>query len=80
MNLLKDIKDIDISIFKLMKNGYKFSLLLAIFSAYILFLYTYNPISHIWFEAGISLLKTSITLFVAFFVCGFSFDKIKKGL
>jgi len=79
MNIIKDLKNIDSSIVKIMKNGYKFSFLLAIFSSFILFLYTYNPISHVWFESGILLLKTSISAFVAFFVCGFTFDKIKKG-
>lgn len=80
MNIIKDFKNIDSSISKIMKNGYKFSFLLAIFASYILFLYTYNPISHIWFESGILLLKTSISVFVAFLTCGFAFDKIKKGL
>lgn len=80
MNIIKDFKNIDSSISKIMKNGYKFSFLLAIFSAFILFLYTYNPISHFWFECGLSLLKTSISAFVAFITCGFVFDKVKKGL
>jgi hypothetical protein len=79
MSIIKYFKNIDSSIIKIMKNGYKFSFLLAIFSSYILFLYTYNPISHVWFESGILLLKTSITAFVAFLSLGFVFDKIKKG-
>lgn len=79
MNMMKDFKNIDSSIVNIMKNGYRFSFLLAIFSSYILFLYTYNPISHFWFESGILLLKASITAFVSFLVCGFAFDKIKKG-
>ncbi len=79
MGVIKDFKNIDSSVIKIMKNGYKFSFLLAIFSSYILFLYTYNPISHIWFESGILLLKVSITAFVSFLSFGFVFDKIKKG-
>lgn len=80
MSIIRDFKNIDSSIVKIMKHGYKFSFLLAIFSSFILFLYTYNPISHIWFESGILLLKASISIFVAFVVCGFVFDKVKKGL
>lgn len=79
MSVIKDFKNIDSSVIKIMKNGYKFSFLLAFFASYILFLYTYNPISHVWFESGILLLKASITSFVTFFSCGFVFDKIKKG-
>lgn len=79
MSVIKDFKNIDSSVIKIMKHGYRFSFLLAILSTYILFLYTYNPISHVWFESGILLLKASITAFVAFLTCGFVFDKIKKG-
>jgi len=77
---LKKLKEIDKTIFKIMRKGFNFALILTILSTYILYLYKYNPISHIWFESGYLLLKTSISIFSSFFVCGYAFDKIKSDI
>lgn len=75
-----DFKNIDSSIAKLMKIGFKFSFALCILFAYILFLYILNPISHITFEIGYLGIKCSIMFFVSFFVGALASDKIKKGV
>lgn len=80
MKFINDIKNIDISIIKIMKNGYRIALILSILATYILFLYTYNPISHLWFECGISILRIGITIFSFSFACGFVFDKMRKEI
>ena len=50
--LINDFKNIDISIVKVMKNGFKFSFVLCLMATYILFLYITNPVSHITFKIG----------------------------
>ena len=52
INLFRDIKDMDSSIMKIMKIGFRFSFVLGLFFTYILFLYILNPISHVTFEIG----------------------------
>ena len=71
-----DIKNIDKKIISLMLNGFKFSNIILVVSLYILLLYTLNPISHIFFECGLSLFKLSLTCAVSSFICGFAIDKI----
>ncbi len=79
MNFIKEIKSIDINILKVMKRGFRLSLITAIVGTYILLLYTYNPISQIFFKIGILVVKLAVTMFSAFFCCGFVLDQVKKG-
>lgn len=80
MNFINDFKNIDISIIKVMKNGFKFSFILCLIATYILYLYSENPTSHVMFEVGFSMAKCSIVFFVCFFIGAFTSNKIKKAL
>ena len=76
--LISDFKDIDTTIIKVMKNGFKFAFILGLLATYILFLYMQNPVSHIAFEIGYSVVKCSLTFFVCFLVGALASDKIQK--
>ena len=78
--IIENIKNIDKKILKIMIFGLKFSFIICIISCIISLYYISNPISHILFNSGIILFRTSLTFASAFFVCGFAMDKIKKQL
>ena len=75
-NVLTDIKKIDLKIKKVMIKGFTISLLITLFSCYILALYITYPFSHIVYLSAINLLRLGIACFVSFFVCSFGIDKI----
>ena len=75
---INDIKNIDLKIATVMINGFKISLLICLFSCYILSLYSTYPISHVIFLSAINLLKLGLTCFSAFFVCGVGINKLKS--
>lgn len=79
IKLLSEFKNIDNSIMKIMRAGFKISFILGLFFTYILFFYTINPISHTIFEIGYLGVKASLMFFVSFLVGGLASDKIKKG-
>lgn len=79
INLFRDIKDMDSSIMKIMKIGFRFSFIFGLFFTYILFLYIFNPISHVTFDIGYLGVKCSLMFFVSFLVGAMASDKIKKG-
>jgi len=79
INLFRDIKDMDSSIMKIMKIGFRFSFIFGLFFTYILFLYILNPFSHVTFEIGYLGVKCSLMFFVSFLVGAMASDKIKKG-
>lgn len=80
MKIFNDLKNIDISIIKVMKCGFKIAGILALVASYILFLYIQNPISHVTFEVGYLIAKGAVMFFVCFFVGAFASDKIKKSM
>ncbi len=73
-----DIKTIDKKIINIMITGFKISLIIALLAVYILALYNTYPISHVAYLSGLNLFKLSLTCVVAFFICGFSIDKLFK--
>ena len=75
-----EFKEIDNSIIKIMKSGFKFSFILCIIFTYILLLYSMNPISHTIFDIGILGIKCSITVFISFFIGALASNMIKKEL
>jgi len=79
INLFRDIKDMDSSIMKIMKIGFRFSFVFGLIFTYILFLYTLNPVSHVTFEIGYLGIKCSLMFFVSFLVGAMASDKFKKG-
>lgn len=80
MKIINEFKEIDISIINIMKNGFKFSLVLSLFASYILYFYIQNPISHTVFEIGYLSQKVALMFFVCFFTGAFVFDKFKKNI
>lgn len=80
MKIFSDIKNIDNSIIRIMKLGFKFSFILCLFFTYILFLYVLNPVSHIAFDIGYLGIKASLMFFVSFFVGALATDKIKNSI
>lgn len=79
INLFRDIKDMDSSILKIMKIGFRFSFIIGLIFTYVLFIYTLNPVSHVTFEVGYLGVKCSIMFFVSFLVGAMASDKFKKG-
>ena len=76
--LIDNIKSIDKNILKIMFFGFKFSFIICIISCIISLFYILNPVSHIIYDSGLILFKTSISFAVSFFICAFAMDKIKK--
>lgn len=79
MKFFNDFKEIDSSLLKVMKLGFKFSFILCLFFTYVLFLYSLNPVSHVAFDIGYLGVKCSLMFFVSFLVGALVSDKIKKG-
>ena len=76
--LIDKLKSLDNNIRKIMNIGFKFSFALCVISVLVLFTYeTFYDLPNL-FYAGISLLQSSLMFVCAFFVCGISFDTIKK--
>ena len=76
MKFINDFRNIDVSIVRVMKNGFKFSFIVCLFATYILYLYILNPVSHIAFDVGYAVTRCGIMFFVCFFVGAFTIDKI----
>ena len=77
---LKDIKNIEKDILKVMYKGFNYCFLLTIISSFILLYYILNPISYILFESGIILFKTSILFLVFTCISAIVVNSIKKEI
>ena len=75
---INDFKNIDSKIMNVINIGFKVSLIISLFSGYILTLYSTYPISHIAYLCGLNLFRLSLTCLVAFITCGMSTNKIIK--
>ena len=75
-----EFKNIDNSIVRIMKSGFKFSFVLCIVFTYVLYLYTLNPISHTLFDVGFLGVKCSLMFFISFFVGAVASNKIRDEL
>lgn len=78
--ILNLVKNFDKNVSKLVKYGFLFCFILCIFSCLILFTYELFFSLPILFYIGYTLFKSSLMFAVTFFICGISFDKIKKEL
>ena len=76
--LLK-LKSVDNSILKVLYNGLKFCLILALLAVFILSIYhtVHNPDI---FYIGISLFKSSLFYIAFFIICAVAIDTIKKDV
>lgn len=79
-NLLNYLKKVDADTYQIIKKGLKFSFVLCILSAILLFAYTGIFISPYVYYIGLSLFKLSCYLGLEFIVCGLVMDTIKKKL
>ena len=75
--IIKELKNFDKSIFKVMKIGIQFSFVFCLFATFILAIYNSVHILNL-FYTGISLFQTSLFFLVAFIAYGFVFNTIKK--
>ena len=81
INKIKDkFSEIEESVVKIMKAGFKFSFGVCIIATIILFTYIcFNNNPNIYYS-GIELLKAGISFMAEFAVCGLAMDKIKKQM
>lgn len=75
--LFCSLKNMDASIMNLMKVGIKFSFIICLLFTYILYLYIFNPFSHIAFDIGYLGVKCSFMFFSCFFGIAIVANKIK---
>ena len=75
--ILLKLKNVDNSILKVLYNGLKFCLILALLATFILSIYhtVHNPDI---FYIGISLFKSTLFFIVFFIICAIAIDTIKK--
>lgn len=80
LQIVNKFKNLDAKIKKIMKYGFRASLLCCVIATTIL--YTYHSLYTIplLFTVGTILFKTSIMLFADFIICGFAFDTIQKQM
>ncbi len=76
--LMNEMKTLDKKTTFLLKRGLLFSLLLSLFSTFLLAFYESLFALPMLFEIGISLLQTSLMFAVMFFICAISFHTIKR--
>ncbi len=76
----KSFTNIDLKIRKIMQNGLRFSLVVALFGTLILSCYISSLHSAIIYYIGIEIIHLSISFFASFVAVGFAIDKIKKDL
>ena len=77
--ILIKLRNVDNSILKVLYNGLKFCLILALLAAFILSIYhtVHNPDI---FYIGISLFKSSLFYIAFFIICAVAIDTIKKDV
>ena len=75
--LILEIKNMDMSIVKVMKICFNVSFLLCLFSTFILSLYNTYPISHIAYDSSLILFRTGLFFAVSSFMSAFVINKIK---
>ena len=77
--IINKFKNLDLSVKKIMLNGFKFSFAFCLLSIFILGIYTFYMLP-ILYSCGTILFKTSLMFFVYFIILGFGFDTIKKQM
>lgn len=78
--MIKNIKNIETNILKIMLIGFNFSYIVFILSCLTLLMYIINPVSYIIYECGLSLLKAGIIFICTLIICGTITNNIKNGL
>lgn len=75
--IILEIKNMDMSIARAMKVGFKVSFLLCLFSTFILSLYNTYPISHIIYDSSLILFRTGLFFAVSSFMSALVINKIR---
>lgn len=78
--ILKNIKNIEKPIIKIMKYGFIFSLSICLLSSILLFTYEIFYALPDLYYIGLSLFKLGLMFYVEFIICGIAVDSIKKQL
>lgn len=80
IKLIDKFRNLDEKVLHIMKNGFRFSFVVCIISALILFSYITLIKLPILFYVGTSVFKISLMFFADFIICGLAFDTIKKQM
>ena len=75
--LFDKLKNMDLGVKKITKNGFKFALCVCIISACVLLIYDYIYSAPNLYYIGLSLFKTGLYFAVEFVICAFAFDTLK---
>lgn len=75
--IIEEFKNLDKSIFKVLKSGIHFSFIFCLFATFVLAIYKVVHVPKL-FYIGISLLQTSLFFFIAFIIYSIVFNKLKK--
>lgn len=78
-DIMKDIKNTDKNIIKIMKKGVEFSFAFCLIACLILFTYILSSNVSV-FYIGVSLFKSGLFFLVGFVICGIAFNSIMKEL
>ncbi len=79
-NIKNTIKNFDLKIKKIMINGLRFSLILALIGTLMLACYISVYHSIFIYYIGKEIIHLSISFTASFLACGFAIDRIKKDL
>ena len=77
-NFIKDIKNIDTNVSKLMIKGINFSGSICLLALIILISYITYPTTFTVLYFSLALFNLGLTFAIGFFICGFVTDKLKK--
>ncbi len=77
--IMKDAKDIDKKIIKIMKIGIRYSCIFCLIASLILITYMLTSNPHLYY-IGISIFKSSLFYIVGFIICGMAFNNIIKDI
>lgn len=74
----KSMFEIDNSLLKIIKIGFKISIVICSISIICLLIYCKYYISHDLYEGSIILFKTGLLYAIQFFICGIAINKIRQ--
>ena len=77
--IIDEIKEMDISIMKMVNNGLFFSFSIGILGLLLLLTYNTYSVSYDIYQGGFILVKTGLIFAAEILGCGFVVDKLNKG-
>ncbi len=77
--VLKELKEMDTSIMKVINNGFIFSFAIGVLGMLLLLTYNTYSVSYDIYQGGMILVRTGFIFAAQFLGCGFVVDKLNKG-